>query len=52
MKQKCYDFYCTLKKQEIGDGLCCFCCGSIKEAETPGKMCEHEHVIREYTREV
>ena len=52
MKQKCYDFYCTLKKQEIGNGLCCFHCGSIKKAETPDKMCEYEHVMREYTREV
>lgn len=52
MKQKYYEYYCTLKKQEIGDGLCCFSCDSFKRAETPGKKCEHEHVVRECTREV
>ena len=52
MKQKRYDFYRTLKKQEIGDGFVCFHCNSIKKAEKPGQMCEHEHVMREYTCEV
>ena len=52
MKQKCYEFYCTLKKKEIGDGFACFHCNSIKKAEKPGQMCEHEHVMREYTREL
>ena len=52
MKQTCYDFYCKLKKREIGSGFACFHCDSIKKAGTPGKMCEYEHVMREYTREV
>lgn len=51
MKQKCYRFYCDHLKKEIGDGFYCFHCSHIERGED-GKMCKHEVVMEEYTREV
>ena len=52
MIQKRYEFYCQRLKQDIGLGFRCFSCRHLTRPSSPGRMCEHERVTREYTVEI
>ena len=52
MKQICQEYYCNYLNRNIGDGMCCFTCSHFKRAINIDKKCEHEKIIKEYTREV